>query len=261
MKVFNRVKSFLERQIILQNYMRTPFHATAHILKIKLYPRICGKGVYKNFLFTFYSRDVSAIREVLKEEEYGFLAGQISETQRPVIIDAGAHIGLFSLWVFGVNPSAYILSLEASPFTFETLQANIESARGKGMNWQAQYGAAWGSNDIISFMNEGESMTHKIATGGGVQVQGVTLEQLVDKALSETGASFIDLLKVDIEGAEEQFLVAGEACLPKIKAMALELHPGSCNTENVMLILNRHYSKIIPQMGRKSTKPLLYCIR
>lgn len=143
-----------------------------------------------------------------------------------VVIDAGANIGAFSLYVAGHATSARVIALEPFPSTFDILSDNIAlnnlQERVLVRPW------ALGGHDEIRQM-EGENwpshvrrLTHSSSDGGGVSVETVSLATLVEReALLR-----VDLLKIDIEGAEfEALLGQPRELFEKIGAIALEYHP------------------------------------
>ena len=250
-----RAKSFLSRVQWLGQYMGGPIPAIRHLVSVKMNRDVEGEARYGSSSFKFHPKDMSAIREVLADREYDFLAPVLAQYQRPVIVDAGAHIGLFALWCLNEAPNAYILSLEASERTFRTLSGNA------GSRWKTIYGAAWEDAGPITFAAEGDSMGHKVSASGTVSVPGVTMQGLFDQARADTGAARLDICKIDIEGAEEAFVCAGEHLMPLIDHLVIELHPKSCDTGKVRAVLERHFTRIERHGNRLSSKPLLHCWR
>lgn len=211
---------------------------------------------YRGHEFRFRRCDMPAIKEVLLHGEYAFLESILGNTDLPLVYDIGAHIGLFAIWTLSINAQAEIHSVEASPYTFGILESNAEAARGKGFSWQAQHGAAWKNNDEISFSNDLESsMSHRIDETGCVKVRGIALGDL----LAASGNRKIDLMKIDIEGAEEAFLCAGDSSLDQVKNLVIELHPRLCDTERVEIALEKNFADIRKIDNRINSKPLLFC--
>lgn len=67
----------------------------------------------------------------------------------------------------------------------------------------------------------------------------------------------VDLMKIDIEGAEETFLSGRESLLKDIDHLVIEIHPNYCNAESVINTLRNSYKFIYIITGRRSSKPLL----
>ena len=257
---FMRIQSFVRRLQWLGRYMPGYPAAAVYMIKTKFSKDHAGTASYKGRSFSFYPRDMSAIREVLADNEYVFLSPYLKKIPSPVILDTGAHIGLFSLWALGENPSARILSLEASPETYQTLSRNVAEANKGGSQWAALHGAAWKNDELISFATSGDSMGHKVSSApGGQFIKGVSLAALMEEVSARYGASRVDLLKIDIEGAEEAFITPYESLLQNVGQIAIELHPKSCDTDKVRVILSKYYTHIVPCTDRLSQKPLLHC--
>ncbi len=165
-----------------------------------------------------------------------------------VILDIGANIGLFSIWVARQAPQARVHAYEPVAENYETLQANLA-----GWSHSVQmHQAAVGATNGVGMMLDGgaRSLDHKLTmsateTGGAVRV--ITLDQAVDAV----GGKTIDLLKVDIEGAEADMLAAASSStLRRIRRIALEYHdnirPGT-RTDVHRLLAHTH--RIVSESG------------
>ena len=98
-------------------------------------------------------------------------------------------------------------------------------------------------------------MSHKVAADGEIKVQGITLDALIKQA----DAKNIDVLKIDIEGAEEAFLTAKPDLLARVKNLIIEIHPQICSEDNIRALLAKYFTTITDVSGRQSSKPLLWC--
>jgi len=246
-----------KRWLYLSRYMNMGLlGAFIYLAYGKLDGKVVATATFKGRFFSFRKCDVLAIREVLDEQEYGFLQSYLRKRANPVVLDMGAHIGLPVLWFKTVNPAVKVVSVEASPSTYKILQANV--TMNPDIDWQAYNRAAWGNNDTLQFSDEGEGMSRHVQAGGKVGVQGITLAELV-ATHAQNGR--VDLLKVDIEGAEEQFILAGRDALRQIDAVVIELHPKSCDTDKVRAVLAAEFDLIDQVQGRQSSKPVLFCRR
>lgn len=208
----------------------------------------------------FRGIDEQALREVLVDREYAFLTDFLSATPVPTILDIGAHIGTFAIWVFSVNAKARVLSVEADPRTYWVTDLNAAAFTEGGTDWQVIHGAAAGEDgDILHLLDAGPSMSHRIDPHGTIEVHGTSLTRLLDR-IAPDGAS-VDLVKIDVEGSEEAFLCAAPEALKRVKSLVIELHPQLCDTNRVQLLIEEHFGRIKYVGGRKSAKPLLYCSR
>jgi FkbM family methyltransferase len=166
---------------------------------------------------------VDTIVEIWGLQEY-MCDGFYAPADGDVVLDIGAHVGLFSIWIARRAPGARVFAFEPFAENCETLRANVE---GWTNNVQVRQLAVGGQSGRARMVDVGErSLDHRLATpdfadGSGHTVEVVTLAQ----AIEMTGASSIDLLKVDIEGSElAVFEAADRALLARIKRIALEYH-------------------------------------
>jgi len=254
---YSRICNLIRNVRLLRPLMGGYFPALSYILKTRGKSDAKTTGRYQNIEFQFRRCDIPALREVLLEGEYAFLKEMLEGTNTPYIYDIGAHIGLFSIWAFSINPRAEILSIEASPHTYKILSSNVSKAQHKKFSWHTENKAAWHNNEDIKFSDSSEStMSHRVDGHGKVIVQGITLNNLIARLPKNQK---IDLMKIDIEGAEEAFLCADGVNFEKIENLAVELHPQLCNTEKVMDVLKDNFTEIEECHNELLSKPLLFC--
>lgn len=161
--------------------------------------------------------DVDAFEHVFVNEEYGF------SLPRPpkIIIDVGANIGLSAIYFACRYPDATILALEPDPANFKMLKKNAENYP----KIIPIHAALWKSDGSIEVYDSGRGswgMRVKEDAHGSdtVRVPSMTLNTLLDKH----GISTVDLLKVDIEGAECEVLQSARSWIDRIDTMCIELH-------------------------------------
>ncbi len=237
--------------------MRGPVPATSYILQSRGQPAAEAQAKYKDLEFKFRRCDLSAVKEILATGEYEFLRDIIKGKDKPYIYDIGAHIGLFSIWSLSVNGAAVITSVEASPKTFDVLSVNAGFAQDMEFNWSIENRAAWKNNDEVRFSDTLESsMSHKGSDEGEVSIKGLTFADIL-RSLPQDQR--IDVMKIDIEGAEEAFLCADGVDFAKIDNLVIELHPQLCNTETIEELLRNSFSHIEEMHDKSLSKPLLYC--
>jgi FkbM family methyltransferase len=168
------------------------------------------------------SSDIATVREVFLKQEYAWAAARLSAA--PLIVDVGANIGLASRFFLTQRPQARILAIEALPETFAVTQQNL------GLPEIAQQckvvnAAIWSTSDQVSMSlpAAGAFSRATVGSAGEISVRACRLETLLD----EQQISEVDLLKVDIEGAEVEMFRDADAWLGKIRALAIEFHDNS----------------------------------
>lgn len=215
-------------------------------------------GCYQGTEIAFRGLDTMAIKEVLVDMEYAKVVDRLADLDAPVILDIGAHIGLFSFSVLKKKPCARVLSVEADPQTFSVLIHNVAAMQAQGADWEAINAAAWGEDGAqLCFECSGPSMSHRVSDRGKVLVTAITLKSLVNRVLEKHDA--IDMLKIDVEGSEESFLCAAPELLRHVRSVVIELHPGLCNVDRVRDALASAYGTLVDLHDRTSSKPLLLC--
>jgi FkbM family methyltransferase len=150
--------------------------------------------------------------------EYGFdLPGSAT-----VIVDAGANIGLSTLYFKHIFPEAKVVALEPDPSNFHMLQLNTGNERGV-VPYQA---AIWNANLKLGFVND--TLAEKWAIrvdeadrAGHATTEGIDVVSMMDKFQ----LSHIDIFKIDIEGSEmELFSKDVSGWISKVKIIVIELH-------------------------------------
>lgn len=255
MPLAKRINHFQKRARWIADLTQNPFSAAQYLVSAKFSAGTLAQGRFGRFSFYFRPSDENALYEIVIKKEYHFLEPLLKGMKDLVVIDVGAHIGLFSLAVLNANSAARIYSVEASPETYEILKKNIKLAESAA--WRAENCAASASADPVGFDMSGPSMSHRVSKSGATRVQGISLMNVIQAATG--GAGQVQLMKVDIEGSEEGFICSAPEQLARVDRLVIELHPNLCNTDRVLEILRKHYTCIDDISGRKSAKPLLHC--
>ena len=210
------------------------------------------------FSISFRGTDELALYEVLVLQEYDFLRPFLKTCDRPKVLDIGAHIGTFAIWTLSVNIQAQVLSVEADPDTFQISLQNSQKLASQGFHWQTLDKAAGATDDeFLSFSSAGPSMSHRLNEEGDIAVYSISLRSLLN--VIDPQHEGVDLMKIDIEGGEENFLCNNPDALDQVKSVVVELHPELCNVKKVLRILKSKYSSIQSINNRLSSKPLIYC--
>lgn len=168
--------------------------------------------------------DLGAFQQVFVWDEYGYAY----DVQPKSIIDAGANIGCASVYFARRYPMAKILAVEPTPSTYRMLMRNVADLP----NVTAIQAAVWRENRPVEIIDEGVlpvAVQIQATSGkaGVVNVPGRTVDDLMAEARFDT----VDLLKMDIEGAEEEVFRQPDAWINRVKCLIIEFHewirPGS----------------------------------
>jgi FkbM family methyltransferase len=173
---------------------------------------------------------VDIYTEIFKENGHSILP-QFSGKGDKLIIDAGANEGFYTLKIKQNNPRVKIIAIEANPFAFQTLKKNAESNNLPNVVLINKALAAKLGEVPFEMVPEVSAIG---ALNMGLQkrpwlkkkkikklfIDGITLENLCkDNKIEE-----IDMLKLDIEGAEIDVLKSSKPLFQKIKRIVVEYH-------------------------------------
>jgi FkbM family methyltransferase len=189
--------------------------------------------------FRFVVADASeleVLREVFLEREYALEL----QSEPTVILDLGSNVGASIVFFRARYPQARIVAVEPDPRAFARLRANVAQLDGVTvLNL-----AAAGADDRRPFYQATESWLSSLhlpegesASSESIEVETRTLESL----LAELGIDHVDLLKIDVEGAEEEIL-PGFAGLAGVGAVVGEIHPDVVgDPEGLVRLLEEHF--------------------
>jgi FkbM family methyltransferase len=174
---------------------------------------------------TVRARDLWPPFEVFALNEYDF--SFIEWDRVTSVMDCGAHVGSFALWV-STKAACRILAVEAHPATYGVLARNLAPLRARATAINVALAGEPGSRKLFDFHWSGmASLRRTVEFGSGDPVQtfdvpAMTLAQLLDT----NGFESVDLLKMDIEGAEgEVFQTISTETLSRFKQAIIEWHP------------------------------------
>jgi len=171
--------------------------------------------------------------DVFRENSYEFE----TDNPFPVIIDAGANIGLSVLFFKKMYPGSKIIAIEPMPGNYKLLEMNIfENNLGDVYTYPLAISNK--TNDIELHTDEENNWhsTASIVKGNWTGTQNTTpitvktktLDYFINEAVNHFDVSHIDLLKIDIEGSEQAVLIQGKKQLKeKVKFINCEFHPHS----------------------------------
>jgi len=150
--------------------------------------------------------------DIFRLEHYRFQ----SQSPCPYIIDGGANIGLITLYFRKLYPGAKIIAFEPDPQIFGVLERNVQ---GNGFaDVTLVRSALWISKQKLRFTSDG-SWWGRMSRGGDAsdqEVETVRLRDYLDRP--------VDLLKLDIEGAEAEVLHDCGGALARVRNLFVEYH-------------------------------------
>jgi FkbM family methyltransferase len=156
----------------------------------------------------------------------------------PRILDCGANVGLASLFFRRAYPQARITAFEADPALHAILSANLRANGASDI--ESRHAALWTSTGTLTFHCEGSDSGMIGSLPGAVDAPSMQVPSLRLRDVLDEGP--IDLLKLDIEGAEDPVLADCEPVLHRVKALVMDLHefdPALRQTPRVLALLAR----------------------
>jgi FkbM family methyltransferase len=162
--------------------------------------------------------DYRVYRQVLLEKEYDIKPPSAPKT----IIDAGANIGLSSIYFANRFPEASVIAVEPGESNFELLKKNCLPYP-QIIPVQA---ALWDKDEELLLSDPGlgewglrvskpEAKVTKSVPTPGITMNSIILMHGIEK---------VDILKIDIEGAEKEVFRDTESWLNKVDILIIELH-------------------------------------
>jgi FkbM family methyltransferase len=170
------------------------------------------------------STDLCIFDEVLYAQVYACVQQHVPECK--TIIDVGANIGLATLYFSSIYPDAKILSVEPVASNFSLLQMNTAALKRQKRS-EIINAAVWSHDGELSLGSSrpgGHDLYQFVEDPTKPQkVQALSMQSIYQRS----GFQEVDLLKVDVEGAEVQLLQGDLSWLDHVNAMAVEFHGNS----------------------------------
>ena len=167
------------------------------------------------------SRSGSWIADELAADQYGL--EKISFLPGEFVVDVGAHIGMFSIYLAIKFPMISIFAFEPEPTNFNNLLINL--ALNKITNVVACNMAITADARLFSL----KSPAHNSGGAGGFHdnetrgTKSTVASETLDGAFERNGITKCKLLKMDCEGAEHEVLL-NAACLSGVEWLSIEIH-------------------------------------
>jgi len=174
--------------------------------------------------------DVLTLREVWIDEVYRI--PQTASCAPRSLVDLGANIGLASVWFAAVYGCDQIVAVEPLPENVELLRHNLAQNHIRATVLVCAVGQA---NGVGYFAPAGEPNSGHLAPQG----EPVDLASM-DAVLHElVPGGKADILKIDIEGAEQTLFTGELQWLAGVQVILIELHPRLIDVPHVIGAIER----------------------
>ncbi|NQY11823.1 MAG: FkbM family methyltransferase [Flavobacteriales bacterium] len=198
------------------------------------------------------SSDSDVFEQIILDKEYQIIYDFFTKNKITVtnIIDAGANIGLTSIFLKASFPEAKIIALEPGPNTFKRLNKNFAINNLK--NTITLQKGLWGHKTFLapdtSFRDKLDWSFSLIESADKTEasIEVISATDIID----EYKLDFIDLFKIDIEGGESSVFSPESDLkwLQKVKVIAIEIHDEVASREEIENTL-RSYGFLLSNSG------------
>lgn len=200
--VIGRVKTYKDWWKVVAPFNRFYNKRKEHVVTLRNGPQMHIRDVF--------GYDLPILYEIFGNDVY-HLDG-LHLPRNAAVLDVGAHIGSFSAKMHHLFPGAHITAFEPHPDNFAFLKKNAPFA-------DCVNKAVAGTPGTVYLGDHVASSSYALGDKG-IPVDAVTLDSYI------ASASRIDLLKVDVEGAEKDiFEHLPLDLLMKVDRIAMEVHP------------------------------------
>lgn len=189
---------------------------------------LCAQHRFGNYSY-LYDRSVQFNIVRWKSSQY-FSGGPMDETKEmlkywkikegDVVIDAGAHIGSWTLPALAMG--AFVYAFEPQEQSVEALKNNIALNQWNDRCILVQK-ALWDKSDEILPYYWPVSIPHRFAKTGWIvsRTEGEVLTITLDDCVKQEGIQKIDWLKIDVDGSEVFLLDGAQESIKRFKPKIL----------------------------------------
>lgn len=187
------------------------------------------------------------VREIIERRIYTLSFDDLTGLSDGWVIDIGANVGLFSVWVSS-HYGCKVCAIEMDNVNFELLEYNV--AQNRSVCSVACYNQAiYPRNGVVKYYHAYDLVGSRIIENephnGGESVASITLKDFLE--INSIGE--VSLLKMDCEGSEYDILLSLEQTqFEKIRRLNLEYHIQNEATQSLLkktvLELKKHYNKV-----------------
>jgi FkbM family methyltransferase len=149
----------------------------------------------------------------------------------PLIIDGGANVGLATIHWQAVFVRPEIIAIEPCSAAYECLTQNVGDHHGATLIRKALWSVA-GQVPFRERADDSSHVTSTVASGDAGTVDAITLGGILDGCRRD-----VDLLKLDIEGAEVDVLQEARQRLSRVRRLFVEYHQFSGRPQRLAELL------------------------
>jgi len=250
--MINNIKSYVAKsrwikKIIPRNYLpETCYVEINKKLKIFISPRdVAGPSFH-----LAYGKDVGFNN--YEERNKKLIASHLKDGD--VFFDVGANIGLFSLYLKRLYPDLKCYLFEPFPTLFNCLKLTLKNSKMEDVHIN-DYALCNENKEleffIDTFNDGGHSLDSSSISSRSKKAQSLKIQgKKLDSFVAENNIDRIDFLKIDIQGAEVEFLKGARESINKFKPkIMVELN--NKNLEDFINLIGEGYEIYCPGLDEK----------
>ena len=238
-----------------------------HIRAYNSVPADKGTVTLRMYGYAFHMKrscapsSIDILYDIFEEDDHQQVSG-FEGTGANVVVDVGANDGYYLMRLKQRNPDLSVYAFEPNPVAFANLEKNVSK---NGIGAVERFPTA------VSDVSQEQpfQIVDEITSIGGFQIWGyrpwldparirtvmvptVTLDEALE------GVGDIDILKIDVEGAEYRVLKGAQKTLPRIKRIVVECHGDESRATVTRYLLERGYTLALEYEGEMGD---LYFVR
>jgi FkbM family methyltransferase len=171
--------------------------------------------------------DLQSLREVWLDRAYRF---PVALGNANTVVDLGANIGLTSVYLARRHHAHFIVAIEPVAANAALARRNLALNGIKAEVIEAVVGPQEG----VAYFRDAQASNVGHLADDGRQVAALNITTILSRVPTAT----VDLVKIDIEGAEDKLLSGDCSWLRRVSALMIEFHTGMVDHKRLIAILN-----------------------
>jgi len=227
--LFLKIPQIIKNQLFFLNFVKNNNLSIINSNKIFHVELIVNDKPLKLFLREL-SSDVSVFCQIFINREYGFITNILppQTNNNIILVDLGANIGLTTAFFKCIYNNIVSYCYEPEPENYIQLKKNIESNKFNDIH--CYNSGVWDSETQLNCsFARGDKQFWSVRLFKDKNIEkNIIYVNTLKNILSTIDRSIIDVLKIDVEGAESVIFKFGENYnyLKKVKIILIEIHDG-----------------------------------
>lgn len=188
--------------------------------------------------------DIRVLYEVLGAHIYRAPYNELGTVE--TVVDLGAHIGCATLYFGTLFPSARLIAVEPVTENFDLLRSNCQRNGVTPSLFNRCIGPASGKGKLYRDRSSYQYSMHEPVSGGSgspsLEVETMTMDAIT----AECALRQIDILKVDIEGAESALFAECASWISRVRLIIIEIHPTLVDYSGVIRAITKNGFRYFP---------------